>query len=58
MLIGREEGWLLRITMFRDVTLSLLIAVALVVMVHVVVLAAAYPATMPDPDVWSSTIGP
>jgi hypothetical protein len=45
--------------MFRDVTLSILIAVAFVVMVHVVVLAAAaYPATMPDPDVWFSTIGP
>ena len=45
--LGREGGWPLRDHYFRDVTLSILTAVALVVIVRVVVLAvAAYPATI------------
>jgi hypothetical protein len=45
--------------MFRDATLSILIAIAFVLLVHVVVLpAAAYPTTMVDPETWFSTIGP
>jgi hypothetical protein len=34
-------------------------ATGVVVMVHVVVMAAAaYPTTMPDPETWFSIIGP
>jgi hypothetical protein len=45
--------------MFRDVTLSILIAVVLVLFVRVVVwAAAAYPETLPNPETWFSMIGP
>jgi hypothetical protein len=44
--------------MFRDVTISVLSAVAFVVMMHVVAMAAAdYPTTMPDPETWFSSVG-
>lgn len=46
--------------MFRDVTLSVLIAVVFVVMVHVAVMAAAacLETALPDLETWFSAIGP
>jgi hypothetical protein len=44
--------------MFRDLTLSVLIAVAIVLMVHVVVWAATFQVPVPDPEIWFTTLGP
>jgi FlaG/FlaF family flagellin (archaellin) len=43
--------------MIRDVTLSVLVAVAIVLAAHIVAWAtASYPA--PDPETWFSPLGP
>jgi hypothetical protein len=44
--------------MFRDLTLSILVAVAMVLMAHVVVWAAAFQIAVTDSEVWFTAIGP
>ena len=47
---------LLLMAMFRDLTLSIL--VAMVLMAHVVVWAAAFQIAVTDSEVWFTAIGP